>query len=180
MSQIFSSLQQFWQFTGFCNMTFQHLVMIVIGIVFITLAIKAELNDGKAPLDGSAVTDARVSYDGTGMNKGNPSVSMSMNAEGANTWARLTRDNIGKQIAIVLDGLVYSYPNVQNEISGGHSSITASACDKSIRPFKNARFVNSPGSAGRAPCLITVSRTFFMTVTPPWQLISTTSSLVYV
>ncbi|MCI6327688.1 MAG: protein translocase subunit SecD, partial [Bacteroidales bacterium] len=60
----------------------------------------------------------------TGMNKGNPSVSMSMNAEGANTWARLTRDNIGKQIAIVLDGLVYSYPNVQNEISGGHSSIT--------------------------------------------------------
>ena len=47
-----------------------------------------------------------------------------MNAEGANTWARLTRDNIGKQIAIVLDGLVYSYPNVQNEISGGHSSIT--------------------------------------------------------
>ena len=58
------------------------------------------------------------------MNKGNPSVSMSMNAEGANTWARLTRDNIGKQIAIVLDGLVYSYPNVQNEISGGHSSIT--------------------------------------------------------
>ena len=94
------------------------------GNVFELVAIKAELNDGKAPLDGSAVTDARVSYDGTGMNKGNPSVSMSMNAEGANTWARLTRDNIGKQIAIVLDGLVYSYPNVQNEISGGHSSIT--------------------------------------------------------
>ena len=94
------------------------------GNIFELVAIKAELNDGKAPLDGSAVTDARVSYDGTGMNKGNPSVSMSMNAEGANTWARLTRDNIGKQIAIVLDGLVYSYPNVQNEISGGHSSIT--------------------------------------------------------
>ncbi|MGM9740340.1 MAG: protein translocase subunit SecDF [Candidatus Cryptobacteroides sp.] len=94
------------------------------GNVFELVAIKADLNDGKAPLDGSAVTDARVSYDGTGMNKGNPSVSMSMNAEGANTWARLTRDNIGKQIAIVLDGLVYSYPNVQNEISGGHSSIT--------------------------------------------------------
>ena len=94
------------------------------GNVFELVAIKAELNDGKAPLDGAAVTDARVSYDGTGMNKGNPSVSMSMNADGANKWARLTRDNIGKQIAIVLDGLVYSYPNVQNEISGGHSSIT--------------------------------------------------------
>ncbi|MBQ1841678.1 MAG: protein translocase subunit SecD, partial [Bacteroidales bacterium] len=78
--------------------------------------------DGKAPLDGSAVTDARVEFNQT--NGGAPSVSMSMNAEGASTWARLTKDNIGKQIAIVLDGLVYSYPNVQNEITGGNSQIT--------------------------------------------------------
>ena len=49
---------------------------------------------------------------------------MTMNAEGANVWARLTKDNVGKQIAIVLDGLIYSYPNVQNEITGGNSSIT--------------------------------------------------------
>ncbi|MGM9769222.1 MAG: protein translocase subunit SecDF [Candidatus Cryptobacteroides sp.] len=88
------------------------------------VAIKAATRDGKAPLDGGAVTDARVSYDGTGVNKGNPSVSMTMNAEGANVWARLTKDNVGKQIAIVLDGLIYSYPNVQNEITGGNSSIT--------------------------------------------------------
>jgi preprotein translocase subunit SecD len=50
--------------------------------------------------------------------------SMSMNAEGAKTWARMTRDNIGKSIAIVLDGYVYSYPTVQNEITGGNSQIT--------------------------------------------------------
>ena len=49
---------------------------------------------------------------------------MTMNAEGANVWVRLTKDNVGKQIAIVLDGLIYSYPNVQNEITGGNSSIT--------------------------------------------------------
>ena len=55
---------------------------------------------------------------------GEPSVSMSMNAEGANIWARMTSDNVGKQIAIVLDDMVYSYPNVQNAITGGSSSIT--------------------------------------------------------
>ena len=89
--------------------------------IFELVAIKASSRDGKAPLDGGAVTDARVQYGNTG---GNPEVSMSMNAEGANIWARMTRDNIGKQIAIVLDGMVYSYPNVQNEISGGSSQIT--------------------------------------------------------
>ena len=57
-------------------------------------------------------------------NGGNPTVSMSMNAEGANTWARLTKDNIGKQIAIVLDGTVYSYPVVNTEITGGNSEIS--------------------------------------------------------
>lgn len=89
--------------------------------VFELVAIKATSRDGKAPLDGGAVTDARVQYGNT---NGNPEVSMSMNAEGANTWARMTKDNIGKQIAIVLDGMVYSYPTVQNEISGGSSQIT--------------------------------------------------------
>ncbi len=88
---------------------------------FELVAIKATSRDGKAPLDGGAVTDARVQYGNTG---GNPEVSMSMNAEGANTWARMTKDNIGKQIAIVLDGMVYSYPTVQSEISGGSSQIT--------------------------------------------------------
>ena len=88
--------------------------------IFELVAIKATSRDGKAPLDGGAVTDARVQYG----NNGNPEVSMSMNAEGANTWARMTKDNIGRQIAIVLDGMVYSYPTVQNEITGGSSQIT--------------------------------------------------------
>ena len=94
------------------------------GNIYELVAIRAATRDGKAPLDGGAVTDARVSYDGQGVNKGAPSVSMTMNAEGANTWARLTKDNINRQIAIVLDGMVYSYPNVINEITGGQSSIT--------------------------------------------------------
>ena len=94
------------------------------GNIYELVAIKASSRDGNAPLDGGAVTDARVSYDGNGMNKGNPTVSMTMNAEGANVWARLTKENIGKQIAIVLDGMVYSYPTVNGEISGGQSQIT--------------------------------------------------------
>ena len=89
--------------------------------IYELVAIKAASRDGKAPLDGGAVTDARVSYGNTG---GNPSVSMSMNAEGANVWARLTKDNIGKQVAIVLDGMVYSYPTVNTEITGGSSEIS--------------------------------------------------------
>lgn len=90
--------------------------------IFELVAIKASSRDGKAPLDGGVVTDARVQYDNA--RGGEPSVSMTMNAEGANTWARLTKENIGKQIAIVLDGTVYSYPTVQGEITGGSSSIT--------------------------------------------------------
>ena len=94
------------------------------GNIFELVAIKVATRDGKAPLDGGAVTDARVSYNGQGVNKGNPSVSMTMNAEGASIWARLTKDNIGHQIAIVLDDLVYSYPNVNSAITGGSSEIT--------------------------------------------------------
>ena len=91
------------------------------GNVFELVAIKVATSDGKAKIDGDEVTDARVQYGNTG---GNPEVSMSMNAEGANIWARLTKENIGKQVAIVLDGMVYSYPTVQSEIAGGSSQIT--------------------------------------------------------
>ena len=87
------------------------------------VAIKSTSRDGQAPLDGGAVTDARVDTDGTKGN-GSPYVSMTMNAEGANTWARLTKDNLKRQVAIVLDGMVYSYPTVQSEITGGNSQIT--------------------------------------------------------
>ena len=90
--------------------------------VYELVAIKVSSRDGKAPLDGGSVTDARVEYNER--QGGEPSVSMTMNADGASTWARLTKENVGRQIAIVLDGTVYSYPNVLNEITGGVSSIT--------------------------------------------------------
>ena len=90
--------------------------------IYELIAIKATSRDGKAPLDGGSVTDAHVDYDQR--RGGNPGVSMTMNAEGANVWARLTKENIGRQVAIVLDGTVYSYPTVQTEITGGSSSIT--------------------------------------------------------
>ena len=89
------------------------------------VAIKVTSRDGKAPLDGGVVTDARVNFNGAQKGgSGAPSVSMTMNAEGASVWAHLTKDNIGKQVAIVLDGLVYSYPTVNTEITGGSSEIT--------------------------------------------------------
>ena len=91
------------------------------GNTFELVAIKSTSRDGKAPLDGGVVTDARVQYGNTG---GNPEVSMSMNGEGASAWARMTGDNIGKQIAIVLDGMIYSYPVVNSKIEGGSSQIT--------------------------------------------------------
>ncbi|MCM1501934.1 MAG: protein translocase subunit SecDF [Bacteroidales bacterium] len=91
------------------------------GNTFELVAIKSTSRDGKAPLDGGVVTDARVQYGNSG---GNPEVSMTMNAEGANIWARMTKDNIGRQIAIVLDGMIYSYPTVNSEITGGSSQIT--------------------------------------------------------
>ena len=90
--------------------------------IYELVAIKDASRDGKAPLDGGVVTDAHVDYDQR--RGGSPGVSMTMNAEGANIWARLTKENIGRQVAIVLDGTVYSYPNVQTEITGGSSSIT--------------------------------------------------------
>ncbi len=92
--------------------------------IYELVAIKASSRDGQAPLDGGAVTDARVSYDEA--RGGEPRVSMTMNAEGANIWARLTKENIGRQIAIVLDGTVYSYPVVNGEIAGGQSEISGS------------------------------------------------------
>jgi SecD/SecF fusion protein len=91
------------------------------GNIFELHAIKVTGRDGRAPLDGSAVTNARADF---GQNKAVAEVSMSMSGEGARTWARLTKDNIGRCIAIVLDDYVYSAPRVQSEIKGGSSSIT--------------------------------------------------------
>lgn len=84
-------------------------------------AVKVTTRDGRAPLDGSAVVNARDEF---GQSQATAEVTMTMNAEGAKTWARITRDNVGKLVAIVLDNYVYSAPRVNQEITGGSSQIT--------------------------------------------------------
>jgi len=91
------------------------------GKFFQLIAIKVTGRDGRAPLEGDVITDARQELSNMGSS---PEVSMTMNSEGAKVWARLTKDNVGKSIAIVLDGYVRSFPNVNGEITGGRSSIT--------------------------------------------------------
>ncbi len=102
--------------------------------VFELFAIKANTRDGKAPLDGGAVVDAREEYEQHGAGA---RVSMSMNASGARTWARMTADNVDQCIAIVLDGYVYSAPVVKGEISGGQSSITGNFTINEARDLAN-------------------------------------------
>ena len=99
---------------------------------FELVAIKNEGNG--APLDGDAVAEARAQFAQDG---GDAQVSMSMNREGAKVWARLTGDNIDRQIAIVLDGLVYSYPNVNDKIEGGNSSITGNFTPEEAQDLAN-------------------------------------------
>ena len=84
------------------------------------VGLKVTTRDKRAPLTGDAIVNARQDYD----QMGRVEVTMTMDGDGAKVWRRLTRDNVGKQIAIVLDGYVYSYPNVNGEIPNGMSSIT--------------------------------------------------------
>ena len=84
-------------------------------------AIKITTRDGRPPLDGDVITSARTS---SGVTGSEVKVDMSMNAEGAKIWARMTRENIDRCLAVVLDGYVRSYPRVQNEITGGNTEIT--------------------------------------------------------
>jgi SecD/SecF fusion protein len=90
-------------------------------VMYELVALKITTRDGSAPLDGGAISDAREAF---GDQKGSAEVDMEMNAEGARIWARMTGDNVGRCIAIVLDNYVYSYPRVQTEIRGGRSQIT--------------------------------------------------------
>ncbi|MFI3323529.1 MAG: protein translocase subunit SecDF [Rikenellaceae bacterium] len=97
-------------------------------------AIRAERTDGKAPLDGSVVTDAREMYADQGANA---KVSMSMNATGLKEWARLTGENVGKCVAIVLDGYVYSAPVIQTKIEDGNTSISGSFTIQEAKDLAN-------------------------------------------
>ena len=97
------------------------------------VALKAQ-RDGRASLEGDVITDARADFSQV---SAYANVSMSMNAEGAKTWQRITKDNIGKSVAIVLDGFVYSFPTVQNEIAGGNSQITGNFTVEEAKDLAN-------------------------------------------
>ena len=97
------------------------------------IALKSQTN-GRPSLEGDVITDARADF---GQTSAYANVSMNMNAEGARDWQRITRDNIGKSIAIVLDGYVYSFPTVQNEIAGGSSQITGNFTVEEAKDLAN-------------------------------------------
>ncbi len=98
-------------------------------------AIKVTTRDGRAPLDGDVITSARVSYSQSGGSE--PKVDMSMNAEGAKIWARMTRENANRCIAVVLDGYVQSAPRSSGEIKGGSSEITGGFTIESAEDLSN-------------------------------------------
>ena len=103
------------------------------GKIFELYAIKATQRNGRAPLEGDVIVSANDDYDVNGR----PSVSMTMNTEGARRWAQLTKQNINKPIAIALDGYIYSAPNVQNEITGGQSQITGQFSQEDTKDLAN-------------------------------------------
>ena len=96
-------------------------------------ALKVTSSDGRARLEGDVVTDAKDDFN----QHGRPQVSMTMNSEGAREWAALTKANVGKAIAIVLDGVVYSAPRVDGEISGGQSSISGNFTIEDTKDLAN-------------------------------------------
>ena len=97
------------------------------------VALKAQ-RDGRPSLEGDVITDARADFSQI---SAYANVSMSMNAEGAKAWQRITKENIGKSVAIVLDGFVYSFPTVQNEIAGGNSQITGNFTVEEAKDLAN-------------------------------------------
>lgn len=103
------------------------------GDIFELYAIKITERNGRAPLEGDVVTEAKDDYE----QNGRPCVSMTMNSDGARRWAALTKKNVKRAIAIVLDGYVYSAPTVQNEITGGVSSITGHFTLEDTRDLAN-------------------------------------------
>ena len=96
-------------------------------------ALKITTSDGRAPLEGDVVTEAKDDFN----QHGRPQVSMTMNSEGAREWAALTKANVGKAIAIVLDGVVYSAPRVDGEIAGGQSSISGNFTIEDTKDLAN-------------------------------------------
>ena len=104
------------------------------GLYYELVAIKVTDRDGKAPLEGNVITDARDDLDQISARS---TVSMTMNPEGAKAWAKLTKENIGRSIAIVLDDMVYSFPNVNTEITGGRSEISGNFTPQEAKDLAN-------------------------------------------
>ena len=96
-------------------------------------ALKVTTANGRAPLEGDVIVDAQDEFD----NFGRPCVSMQMNGEGARLWAQLTKANVGKAVAIVLDGVVYSAPRVNSEIDGGNSQISGNFTIEDTKDLAN-------------------------------------------
>ena len=97
-------------------------------------ALKVTTTNGRAPLEGDVITDASDQFNHV---SGAPEVSMSMNSEGARRWSELTKANIGKAIAIVLDGVVYTSPRISSQIDGGQSSITGNFTIEDTKDLAN-------------------------------------------
>ena len=97
-------------------------------------AIKVTSSNGRAPIEGDVVTDASDEFNHT---NGRPEVNMRMNSDGARRWAALTKANVGRAIAIVLDNAVYSAPRVSNEIDGGSSSISGNFTIEDTKDLAN-------------------------------------------
>ena len=101
--------------------------------IFELHALKVTTTTGRAPLEGDVITDAKDEFD----QMGSPVVSMKMNTEGARKWAQMTKANVGKAIAIVLDGVVYSAPRVNGEIDGGSSQISGNFTIEDTKDLAN-------------------------------------------
>ena len=98
------------------------------------IALKVTNRDGRAPLDGDAVVDARQDF---GQNKASSVVDMNMNNEGAKIWQRMTRENVGRSLAVVLDNYVQSFPTVQGEIGGGRTEISGNFSVEEAKDLAN-------------------------------------------
>ena len=96
-------------------------------------AIRVTERNGRAPLEGDVITDAKDEFD----QNGRPCVSMQMNVDGARRWAALTKANLHRSVAIVLDNNVYSAPTVRSEITGGNSQITGNFTAEDTRDLAN-------------------------------------------
>ena len=103
------------------------------GDIFALYALKITEPSGRAPLEGDVITSSKDDFD----QMGHPSVSMQMNSDGARRWSQITKQNIGKAVAIVLDDAVYSAPRILTQIDGGNSQITGNFTIEDTKDLAN-------------------------------------------